>query len=401
MKTKKLYDDDSYLKHAEAKVVSSEIQEDGTYLVEVDSTIFFPEGGGQPSDRGTMEDASVSHVFEQNGTIYHVTDKGFQAGDKVHLSLDFKRRFDHMQQHTGEHILSSAFENTYHTKNVGFHMNDRLVTIHLDRYFTKEEVAEAEILANQYVVNNHSISTYYPSEEELSKMKLRKLMDSVKGPVRVVDIEWVEQTACCGTHCDFTSEVGLIKVLNSERYKGGTKIDFVCGNRALLDYRLKHDTVTALDALLSVQPADLLSAVEKLYEEKKELKKELAAKNTELFGHRAKALWDSAEEMGGYRFISVRQGLTVDDAKFFNKVLTKYPNVIAACYAIEGDRVHYILGTGNDVDFDCKTFCLLHNEVLDGKGGGNPVFSVGSAPVPSDLSEKLDLIEERAKKMFS
>lgn len=242
--TNKLYYENTYLKEWESEV-KDVIQEKDRFLIVLDRTAFFPEGGGQPSDKGYIDDIEVIDVFEKDNVVYHVTENR-PENKIVKCKLDFDRRFYYMQQHAGEHLLSAVLYKLYNTTNDGFHMGDDYVTIDNSiTNMTEDMVKEVEITANEYIYKNLPILAYFVEKKDLEKLKLRKEC-KVEEDIRIVEIEGIDLIACCGTHVRSTGEIGLIKIIKTEKYKGMTRIYFKCGKKALEDYESKHDIVTNL-----------------------------------------------------------------------------------------------------------------------------------------------------------
>lgn len=260
--TEKLYDNDSHLKEFTATVIDSYEKADGYFTV-LDKTAFFPEGGGQPSDTGYLDDVRVYDVREQDGIIYHYTTKQLEKGSKVTGKIDFDRRFDFMQQHTGEHIVSGIVNSLYGYNNVGFHLNETEMTMDFDGMLTRENLLEIETLANEVIYRNAKINCYYP--ENLTDLQYRSKLDLQSG-VRIVEIEECDRCACCAPHVKSASEVGIIKILDFAKNKGGIRIWAVCGKRALKDYNNRYFDTVEISSLLCTPQNEITNAVKKQLE---------------------------------------------------------------------------------------------------------------------------------------
>ena len=250
-----------YLREFDATVVACTEGKKGFEVV-LDNTAFYPEGGGQPADLGTLGEAKVSDVRRQNGVIIHFTDKALEVGATVHGVLDWERRYDNMQNHTGEHVLSGVINHAFGYENVGFHMHDDAITIDMDGPMTDDDVKAMEKAANDMIKADIAVDISFPSAEERAAMGFRSKKE-LTGKVRIVNIPTADCCACCGTHVKSTQEVGIIKVLSASKHRGGTRIEFVCGDRALRDFTKKHDEVIKASRLLSVKPDEVAAAVEK------------------------------------------------------------------------------------------------------------------------------------------
>lgn len=262
MLTEKLFYENPYLRECESEVEEI-VPKDDKFLLVLNKTIFYPEGGGQPSDIGEIDGAAVEYVFEKEGVIYHRVTK-VPKDKKVFCKIDFERRFDHMQQHSGEHLLTGAIFNLYKGNNKGFHLGEEYVTIDIDiplEDMTEEMLLKAEETVNSFIYKNQEIRTYVVSKEESEKLPLRKRIN-VDEDLRIVEAENMDCCPCCGTHVIRTGEVGVVKIIKTERYKGMTRIYFKCGNRALKDFQNKHNIITKLNRLFSSDENNLVQRVE-------------------------------------------------------------------------------------------------------------------------------------------
>ncbi len=274
MKTEKLYDVNAYLSEFCATVLSCE-NKDGKYETVLDKTAFFPEAGGQPCDIGEINGIEVFDVKIESGIIYHYTKSELKAGESVNCKIDFKRRFSFMQNHSGEHIVSGIINKLYGLSNVGFHLNEEFVTLDFDGLFDRRQLDDIEYKANEVIWQNKKIKTYYPSESELKNLVFRQKKE-IDGDVRIVEIEETDMCACCAPHVKSTGEIGLIKLLNFEKMRGGVRIYMKCGSLALKDYQNKFLNVSRIQALLSAKPEETADAVETLIKKTDEEKQKTA-----------------------------------------------------------------------------------------------------------------------------
>ena len=291
--TEKLYDIDSHLKEFTATVLDSYEKADGYFTV-LDSTAFFPEGGGQPSDTGYINDARVYDVQIDGGVIYHYTTQQFAKGEKVTARLDFSRRFDFMQQHSAEHIVSGVAHRLYGCENVGFHLSDEIVTLDFDKPLTKEEIGEIERLSNEVVFSNAKINAYYPDPQKLATIDYRSKKE-IKEAVRIVEIEGVDACACCAPHVNYTGEIGLIKLLGTEKLRGGVRIELKAGSRAYLDYSEKYNSVLKISNALCVKQNEVFDATEKLLGQISEMKYELTGLKNKMLEQTLESFNSNAE----------------------------------------------------------------------------------------------------------
>lgn len=392
METEKLYEQDSHLVRWEAAVLDCQPVQDG-YWVVLDRTAFFPEGGGQLSDGGVIGTVEVLDTREREGRIVHITKEKLPVGAKVTCTLDWARRLDHMQQHTGEHILSWAFWSLFGVENIGFHMGQELVTIDLSRPVTPEEMDAAEEAANRNIWENHPIRCYIASPEQVETMTLRKKTDKVAGDLRIVEIEGGDVCTCCGTHALTTGEVGLIKLLRQEHTKGGSRVEFLCGGRALADYQMKNRVTQEAGAALSVKDRELPEAIRRLKGEMAAQGAALREKGRLLTALYARDLLAAAPEPAGRMgrvIVTCQPDLDAKEAKMLLNALTEAPGTAAAViYRVPGregeeGRVCYLLGKAGDSPADCKYLCDVLNGLYNGKGGGKAGFAQGSGKLTPD-----------------
>lgn len=282
--TEKLYDKDSHLKEFTGTVLSCKKMGE-KYAATLNRTAFFPEGGGQQSDRGYIGDAYISDVQIKNGEILHFADKPLSVGQAYDCKLDFDFRFRNMQNHSGEHIISGIVHRLYGFNNVGFHLGAEM-TMDFDGELTRRQLDEIEDLANKAVYENLPVKAYYPTDEELKQLDYRSKLD-LKENVRIVEIKGVDVCACCAPHVKATGEIGVIKILDFEKYKGGVRLIVKCGADALRDYREKYKNVLEISNLLSAKQPTVSAAVVRLNDQLSAEKAETAALKKRLIAEKA------------------------------------------------------------------------------------------------------------------
>ncbi len=278
--TLKLYDKDSHLKEFNASVLSCDEYFEN-WAVELDATAFFPEGGGQASDRGFIDNARVLDVQIENDRIIHITNSPLPVGQTVTGILDFERRFDFMQQHSGEHIVSGVAHSLYGCENVGFHLGEDIVTLDFDKPLSKEQLLKIENLSNKAVFENRSFYTYYPNKEQLKNLTYRSKKE-LEGAIRIVEIDGVDICACCAPHVKASGEIGIIKLLSTEALRGGIRIEIKCGKRAICDYNEKYDNIRSISAQLCTKQNETAEAVNRLLNQISELKFEVTSLKREI-----------------------------------------------------------------------------------------------------------------------
>ena len=367
--TEKLFYQDGYVKEFDATVLSCEQTEKG-YLVVLDRTGFFPEGGGQYADPGWLGEAEVLDVQEKEGTIYHTVMAPLEAGTSVHGKIDWDIRFERMQQHTGEHIISGIVHGRFGYENVGFHLADDYCTMDFNGPITKEELKEIELEANKAVFRNLEIGITYPSKEELKTMEYRSKIE-IEGQVRIITVPGYDVCACCAPHMKSTGEIGLIKLVDMMNYKGGERITMLAGFRALRDYSIKDENTKTVSALLCVKEYETAEAVSHLKEEMASLKGKNASLQQKLLGYRA------AE-------IPLGEGVTaVFDPELSGNEPRELMNLLlergAACCAVfagtDQSGYRYVIGSRKE---DVRPYSKLLNEAFNGRGGGKPEMVQGS-----------------------
>ena len=368
METEKLYYQDPYLTTFTAMVLTCEPAKTG-FLVTLDRTAFYPEGGGQPADHGTLGAAAVTDVHEKDGVIFHTCDAPVETGAAVEGSIDWPRRFDHMQQHSGEHILSGLLCSLYDCDNVGFHLGADTVTIDYNRELTWEQVLEAERRANETIWADTPVEITFPSPEALEQLHYRSKKE-LTGQVRIVTFPGADCCACCGTHVRRAGEVGLIKVLSCQKFREGVRMEILCGQRAYWYLSRIYDQDHAVAQLLSVKPQDTLAAVERQNAELTAAKQRMTELEDQLFTLRAQAL------TGRGSVLLVEPPMRPDGARKLADAVAKAAGGLAAVFAGEGNSHVYALvqADGGDITPLVKRL----NAALSGRGGGRNGFAQGS-----------------------
>lgn len=331
------------------------------YGITLDTTLFYPEGGGQPSDRGIINQLPVLDVQEQAGEIIHFIQEPISRGTAIQGEIDWNRRFLLMQQHTGEHIVSGIIHEKFGYDNVGFHMGKDAVTIDFNGLLSEKELDQVEQIANEAVWGNISLEIYDVSQEILRSLAYRSKKE-LAGQVRIVEIPGVDRCACCGTHVQATGEIGIIKLLSAKRYKGGTRIAMLCGTRAFQDYRQKHKAITGITNLLSAKPQDGEEAVNRLYEETKRLKQHIGDIRQRLFYYRAMETPENTPVA-----VLFEEGLSTLELRKFCQAVCERAELAAVFSPGEKGQYKYALGS-NTLDVREYNERLCHT--FSGRGGG-------------------------------
>ncbi|MHB8928115.1 MAG: alanyl-tRNA editing protein [Bacillota bacterium] len=405
----RLYYGDAYVTRFEATVTSVAVASDGrSATVALDRTAFYPESGGQPDDRGRLGPWPVVRVTEDeaNGQILHLlapsldgggepgsafAPTGFPAaGALVAGEVDAARRRDHRQQHAGQHLLSAAFEKLFDASTIGFHLGEEVVTIDLNRpSLSPDEVRRVEDLSNAAVLEDRPIVVHWMTWEEVSRLPLRKPPTRREG-IRVVEVRDFDWSPCGGTHPARTGEIGTIKIIGLDKVRSSVRVVFVCGERALRDYRLKDDVVRESAATLSVPPASVLEAVRRLSEQAEQSGKELLEARAALIEYEAEALWREAAA-GGRRVVVRRfDGRPMAEVKLLAARLAARPQTVAVLATAGGGQAQVALARSTDLDaLDLRPIIKELLPVIQGRGGGSPAVVQGGGPDVAGLGEFL------------
>jgi len=395
--TRKLFDSNPYIKEFITNIMHIKEKEQEFHVV-LEQTAFYPEGGGQPCDLGFIDDIPVKYVYEDNDTIFHVLHKIPSKLENVFCSIDWDRRFDHMQQHTGQHILSAAFENLHDAETIGFHLGNQYVTIDLNQNMTNEDIDNVEFLANQIVFNDLSIDLLYPTKDELKSLPLRKkpLKDE---NIRIVKINDFDYSPCCGTHPNRTGEVGIIKIRKWENYKEGIRVEFVCGNRALKDYNIKNNIVNKASALLSIKDTEVFNGIERIVEETQNLKKENKSLKEKLLEIEMEKLVENAKKINNIAIITklYNEGDFGELRKLAASITNKIKSVIIIGNVTK-EKAQLILSRSKEVNsINIKNIFDEVIEIIEGKGGGNQFLAQGGGKNTASINKALEKAYELIK----
>lgn len=368
MRTEKLYYQDSHRSTFEAKVLSCEQEKDG-YRIVLDRTVFFPEGGGQYADPGFLDQVEVTDVHEKDGVVYHYTREPLEPGQEVKGRILWDVRFERMQQHTGEHIVSGLVHQKFGYDNVGFHLGEDYCTMDFNGPITREELKEIERMANEAVFQDLDVISSFPSEEERSQMEYRSKIE-LTGPVQIITIPGYDVCACCAPHMKKTGEIGLIKLVHMDHYKGGERITMLAGIRALRDYEEKEKNVKEISALLCAKERETAEAVSRLKEDHKEQKERLASLQQKLLRYQADEI--QVEE----HTLVFDSGLSGNGPRELMNLLLNRGAKIALVFAgndTEGYR--YVIGSRSE---DVRPVGKMLNQAFNGRGGGKKEMIQGS-----------------------
>ncbi len=368
METERLYEKDVHLRTFTAQVLACQAGKHGYHVV-LDRTAFYPEGGGQPGDQGTLDGVAVTDVHTVDGEIVHYLEKPLAVGATVTGVLDYDRRFALMQQHSGEHIVSGLIFSHYGLHNVGFHMGRDAVTIDFDGFLTDEQLKTLELEANQAIWADLPVEVLWPDRETLSQLPYRS-KKVIAGAVRLVRMGSVDLCACCGVHVTHTGEIGLIKFLSSQRFHEGVRIEMLAGAPAYAYLAAVWQQNKSVSGQLSAKPLETAKVVSKLRGDLEEAKQRAAQLEEQLFSLRAQA------------FSGAGDVLLIEDKPLKPDSLRRLADAVQTCcggrcavFAPTADGYAYALGQPGG---DLRALVRRMNQTLSGRGGGKAEFAQGS-----------------------
>jgi alanyl-tRNA synthetase len=396
--TQKIYYEDQYIKNFTAEIINI-LEKNNEFHIALDKTAFFPGGGGQPCDVGIIEDCIITSVYEEDGIIYHISNKKPIKIHKVKCKIDWDFRFDGMQQHLGQHILSSAFLELFNINTVGFHLGKDFCTTDVDKFLSDDELEQIERLVNQHIFEGLKVELFTPTKSELKKMSLRRVPDIKEAVLRVVQVEDIDITACCGLHPKSTLEVQLLKIRRKEKAKGNMRVEFICGKRAVEDSYKKYNFTSKICKNLNCNEEEALIRIDNLTSDYSRLSYENKSLKSQIADYEVQNLLNSCERFGG---ISIIKDIFTDkDTQYVNLLasrLTSYDNVIAL-YAIKTESMAYLIFMCSK---DLKVISmndLLKDAIvlIDGKGGGSSFSAQGGGKGLNNLSSAIDYAFSKVK----
>ncbi len=385
IKTRRLYFDDPYQTDFEATVLDTRRYQGKPALV-LDQTCFYPEGGGQPADRGTLSGETVLHVLEQEGEILHILEN--EVPEKtVRGTIDWDTRFDHMQQHAGQHVLSQCFHELLSGKTMSFHLGEKLSTLEIAlSSITDPDQDRVEACANRAVFQDREIRTYFVEESDVAGVPLRR-PPKKSGRIRVVEVAGFDYSACGGTHPRRTGEIGLIKLLKREKIRNNLRFEFVCGFRTLEDCRMRNRILSEVAVKFSAGEEDLPAVVDKLLSEQKENARSLKKLQSRLIQQEARDLVRDSRDpiiLGQFR------ERTAQDVRQLALEVIQSPGRVVLFGMRAGERAHVVMARSEDVAFDLRELIPVVAPLLNAKGGGRPSLVELVGGRPDALSEALE-----------
>ena len=378
---RKLFYEDTHITDFTSTVVSCEPAENGKqYRILLDATAFFPEEGGQSADKGTLNNLPVLDVQIKNDLIYHYIAEPLEPGSTVTGCVDREQRFDFMQQHSGEHIVSGLVHERFGYNNVGFHLSVNEVTLDFSGELTAKDLKEIEEKANEIIYQNLPVEISYPTKEELAVLSYRSKIE-IEGQIRIVTIPGVDVCACCAPHVDKTGAIGMIKITNCQSHRGGVRLNILCGARALADYNKKQDSVTAVSVTLSAKQDLIADAVLKIKDDILRQQERINNLQAQLLSFRVSTLPSPKESEHAILFVDKMDTIAIRNT--VNELVEKYTGFCAVFSGDDESGYSFIVGSKNK---DCKELAQTFRNELDAKCGGNTPMIQGSV---NALKEKI------------
>ena len=373
MATEKLYYADPYLKEMDATVLSCTEQKNG-YAVLLDRTVFYPTGGGQPYDTGILGDARILDVSDVDGEVVHLCDRPLEVGSSVHGAIDWERRFMLMQHHSGEQLVSGIVNSRFGYDNVGFHMGSDVITIDFSGELDYATLMEIEAAANEAIYKNIPCHIFYPDPDTLKTLRYRSKKE-IEGQVRLVQFADVDLCACCGLHVSHSGEIGLIKILSTTKFHNGSRVELLCGKKALQWLNIVTDQNREISALLSAKMDKTADYVRRQGEELAQARLRCAQLENQLFTLKAESL------KGQTSPIVFEEGLSPDSTRRLCDAVLQCCNGTCAVFSKKDDGYAYAMGTKEG---DLRSMVKDLNTALRGRGGGKPGFVQGSVAASED-----------------
>lgn len=397
--TKKLYIDNPYLKETHATIIDKSFK-DEKFLIKLDRTIFFPHlSGGQPRDLGTIDGKNVIDVYEDDNDIVHVIEEDIES-DKVLLSIDWNNRFDLMQNHTGQHILSDTFKKLFNAETIGFHIGEKYITVDIELPdITEDDIFQIEVLSNKIIQSNFKVQSKLLSRNSIDKLNLSKIPEDDKY-IRMVNIDNISSSPCCGTHVSSTGEIGLIKIMNLDKSKGNTRVSFICGNRALEDYSSKNEYIQKIALSLSAGVTDVLEKFLKLKENRDNIEKENRTLRVELISLKGDMLLKKKQTINNVDYIVENlENIDKREINLISSYLQKNENLIQMYTFENEDYWNFLISKSPDIDIDLKEIFDLIAEKIIVKGGGSKEKILGTTS-PTIIDKVIEMFYIEIKNHF-
>ncbi|MFC1553572.1 DHHA1 domain-containing protein [candidate division KSB1 bacterium] len=396
--TERLFQDNSYLRSFDSKIIK-QTEHEGKPAVVLDKTLFYPVSGGQLHDTGKLNDSVILDVIDNEDGILHVVDK-LPGSDNVHGEIDWNTRFDNMQQHTGQHILSASIIRILNAETISSSLGRDISTIDINRTsFSNEDMLKVELDANSWVYKNVTVNILYPDDEEIKNIPLRKQPPPGK-KVRIINIEDLDFSPCGGTHCRNTGEVGIIKIKRWEKMRGNIRLEFYCGKRAFTDYYNKSVNISDISGLLQCNENEVFDHLQNQMTDSKNTRREMNDLRNELFGYQARKIFDSGEKISGIKII--QHCLKDTDIQALQN-LAQHIRKQGDCVVLlgsSGKKPAFVFTCTEGTDNDLREILNDLRKNFNIKGGGGPSMVQGGLDENTNLEEFLDSAYDETKKVI-
>lgn len=394
----KIYYNDQYVKAFTAEVISTK-ESNGTYHIELDKTAFFPGGGGQHCDLGKIENIDVIDVYEENGIIYHVLNKKLLKIHKVKCEIDWQRREDGMHQHFGQHLLSGSFFTVLNANTVSVHFGKDISTVDIVGNLSEEQIREVEKFANETIGRNLKVELFAPTKKELKGLKLRRDLPNTDEEIRVVKIEDLDITACCGVHPASTLDLRMIKIKRWEKNKGNTRIEFLAGKRAIDDSMKKDKFANEICRYLNSNEEEAINGIKNLNIKLKEALEEKKSLEETVTDYERKEIIENAEKVNDTSI--VKKVYDNENIKYVSKLATKLVegNKAIVIFAVKNEeKVNLVFASSKEIK-EVNMGVLLKDSIslIDGKGGGSQNLAQGAGKNNNNLDGAMDYAFNKIK----
>ena len=394
----KLFYIDSYIKNFTAEI--EEIKEvDDKFHVLLNKTAFFPGGGGQYCDLGTIDNINVLDVYEENDKIYHVLEKKPNRIHKVKCEIDWDRREYGMQHHFGQHIISACFNNEYKAKTVGFHLGKDFSTVDIEGLFKEEDILKIEKMCNEIIRENITVEFLNITKKEAKKLKIKEDLSKLGDNIRIVKIDDIDMNLCCGVHMKNTLDLRVIKIKKFEKYKKATRIEFLCGTKAIEEMLKRENYLNKICKTLSSNEEDAYKSIENLNNKLNEVNKENRRLEEIISNYEVKEMIESAEKINNMNVIvKVYENKTMNYMnKIANKIIEKENNI--GLFALKNDdRLNLLFACSKNLEkMDMNILLKDSIKLIDGKGGGSKVLAQGGGKNNSNLDSLFDYVKIKIK----
>lgn len=396
---KKLYYGNPYIKEFKTEIVDVK-EKDNRFHVVLEETAFFPGGGGQFGDKGFIENEEVLDVYEEEGTVYHVLNKKPIKIHKVFCKLDWEHRLDGMQQHLAQHVLSGSFFSLFNKNTFGFHLGKDVSTVDIEGPLSEEDIRKAEKLANDVIFKNLKVNCFFPSKQELKRLKLRRVLPKTNEEIRIVEIEDLDINACCGVHPLQTIELQMIKIKRFEKHKQGYRIEFLAGKRAIDNAFERDSFVNSICNYLKCGEQDAINSIKKLSDNLKELTNENKKLIDEIGEFKVREMLDNSYKIDG---ITIVKNIECDmDVKKASKIVNKLVEneKVIVLFAVNNlERTNMIFASSKDIkNLNIGEILKDAISLIDGKGGGSKTLAQGAGKNNGNLEATLNYAISKIEK---